>query len=411
MRGQSGEEDAPMTRRWVIGLAAGSSGCTLHAVLAELEGVGLELRPVQRFATQQPYAPELREHIRRVTAQPVDVRAVGRLHRLMGETLAAAARAVADSAGVPLARVLLIGCPGLTVGHDPEGRFPSALPLGMASVLAERTGVTVVSDLSARDVAAGGQGTPMTALPDYLLFRDPGQTRLMLHLGGMVRLVWLPAGGKVSDIVGFEVGPCGVLLDALIRHLTSNKEQYDSGGRHAVQGKCVEVLLDAWLAHPLLQRRPPRGLPRHGFADEFAKQAVEQARRAGAGLHDLLCTATHFVVRTLADAVLRYVPTRPKIDQILLTGGGVRNGLLWRLLAAHWGEVPLLRTDEAGIPAEFRQALSTALLAALTLDGVPGNVPAATGAAGSRLLGSLTPGASANWARCVQWMAQHTAIG
>jgi len=395
-----------MIRRWVIGLAAGSSACTLHAVLVELEGLGLEIRPVQHFAIQQAYASELREQIRRIHAQPVEVRAVARLHRLMGETLAAAARAVADSAGVPLARVLLLGCPGLTVGHDPEGRFPSALPLGMAAVLAERTGVTVVSDLAARDVAAGGQGTPLSALPDYLLFRQPHQTRLLIHLGGMVRLVWLPAGGKVGDLVGFEVGPCGVLLDALIRQVTGNKEQFDSGGRHAVQGKCVDALLEKWLAHPLLQRRPPRCLPRQGFGEEFAKLALEQAQRLGASLHDLLCTASHFVVRTLADAVARYVPGRPALDQILLTGGGVRNGLLWRLLAAQWANLPLMRTDEVGIPAEFRQALSTALLAALTLDGVPGNVPTVTGAAGSRLLGSLTPGSSANWSRCVQWLAQ-----
>jgi anhydro-N-acetylmuramic acid kinase len=399
-----------MTRRWVIGLAAGSSGCSLHAALAEFEGVGLDLKPIQLAGSHQPYTPELRDHIRRVAGNPVEVRTVGRLHRLMGETLAAAARAVADSVGIPLARILLIGCPGLTMGHDPEGRFPSALPLGMACVVAERTGITVVSDLPARDVAAGGQGTPLTALPDYLLFRHPTQTRLLVHLGGMARLVWLPADGKVSDIIGFEAGPCGVLLDALVRRLTGNKEFFDSGGRHAVQGKCVEVLLDTWLSHPLLQRRPPRGLPRHGFADDFAQQAVEQARNAGASLHDLLCTATHFVVRTLADAVLRYIPMRPAIDEILLTGGGVRNGLLWRLLAAQWDAVPIKRTDEVGLPAELRQSVSTALLAALTLDGVPGNVPAATGAAGSRLLGSITPGSAPNWMRCVQWMAQHAAM-
>jgi anhydro-N-acetylmuramic acid kinase len=93
---------------------------------------------------------------------------------------------------------------------------------------------------------------------------------------------------------------------------------------------------------------------------------------------------------------------------VLLSGGGVRNGLLLRLLAAAWPDVPLGRTDEAGLPAEMRQAVSAAVLAALTLDGVPGNAPAATGAAGSRLLGSLTPGATANWARCVQWIAQHS---
>src|SRR5262249_51651982 len=149
----------------------------------------------------------------------------------------------------------------------------------------------------------------------------------------------------------------GVMLDALVRQLTNGKEQCDAGGKHAVQGKCVEALLESWRNHPLLQRRPPRGLPRHAFADEFARQALEQARRTGTGLHDLLCTATHFVVRALADAVERYVPLEPAIGQVLLSGGGVRNGLLLRLLAAAWDGVPLGRTDEAGLPAEMRQAV------------------------------------------------------
>lgn len=397
-----------MTRRWVIGLAAGASGTAIDAALIELEGVGLEARPVQLAGCHQPLAAELRDLARRVIAGPSDARLVARLHRLMGETLAGAARAVADSASLPLARVLCIGSPGLTVGNEPEGRFPASLPLGMATVIAERTGVTVISDLAARDVAAGGQGTPITALPDQLLFGHPTRTRLLVHLGGMARLVWLPAGGRVSDVIGLEAGPCGVLLDALVRHLTGGKEQYDAGGKHAVQGKCIEPLLQTWLAHPLLQRRPPRSLPRHAFGDEFARASLQQAREAGGGLHDLLCTAAHFAVAAVGTAVGRFLPATPKVDEVLLSGGGVRNGLLWRLLARHLGDVPLVRTDEAGVPAEMRQAISTAVVAALTLDGVPGNAPAATGAAGSRLLGSLTPGTSANWARCVQWMAQHT---
>ena len=105
----------------------------------------------------------------------------------------------------------------------------------------------------------------------------------------------------------------------------------------------------------------------------------------------------------------RFLPAGHRIDRVLLSGGGVRNGLLWHLLEQGLGGAPVQRTDEAGVPADVRKALSFGLLAALTLDGVPANVPSATGAAGSRLLGSLTPGSSANWARCVAWMATQTA--
>jgi anhydro-N-acetylmuramic acid kinase len=399
-----------MTSRWVIGLASGSSADGVDAALVELEGTGLDLRVRQVGGLHQPYGPDLRDWLRRLAnAVPAEVRHVSRLHRLLGETFAAAARAVADSASFSLQRVQCIGCPGHTVWHDSEGRFPSTLGLGMAAVVAERCGVTTVSDFRSRDVAAGGQGVPLAALTDYVLFRHPHESRLLVHLGGLARVVFVPAGGRIPEVVGFEAGPCSVLLDALMRHLTGGREAYDPGGRHAVQGKCVEALLQSWLAHPYLLRRPPKALPRQTFGDDFAAQAVAQARQHGGGLHDLLCTATHFVARGVTASVRRFLPAGHRIDRVLLSGGGVRNGLLWHLLEQGLGGVPVQRTDEAGVPADARKALAFGLLAALTLDGVPANVPSATGAAGSRLLGSLTPGSSANWARCVAWMATQTA--
>jgi anhydro-N-acetylmuramic acid kinase len=241
-----------------------------------------------------------------------------------------------------------------------------------------------------------------------VLFRHPQEGRLLLHLGGLARVVFLPAACRVPEVVGFEAGPCNVLLDALMRHLTGGREPFDPGGRHAVQGKCIEPLLHGWLAHPYLQRRPPKSLPRQTFADDFAAQAVVQARRLGGGLHDLLCTATHFVARGITTSVRRFLPAGGCAHLVLLSGGGVHNGLLWHLLEQQLEGTPLRRTDEAGVPADARKALSFGLLAALTLDGVPGNVPSATGAAASRLLGSLTPGSSANWARCLAWMAAQT---
>jgi anhydro-N-acetylmuramic acid kinase len=399
-----------MPLRWIIGLASGSSADGIDAALMELRGVGLELRVQQTHGLHQSYPPELRELIRRVAGPgPCDVRQVSRLHRLLGETFASAARAVADSASLPLQRVLCIGCPGHTVGHEPEDRFPATLPLGMAAVVAERCGVTTISDFRTRDVAAGGQGAPLAALTDHILFHKPGEGRVLLHLGGMARLVYLSPRGRTSEVLGFEAGPCNLLLDALIRQVTRGRETYDPGGKHAVQGKCIESLLASWLAHPALQRRPPRSLPRHAFADEFAQQALAQVRQVNAGLHDLLCTATHFVARNITLAMRRFLPAGSPVDRAFLSGGGVRNGLLWNLLEQQLTGVPMARTDEVGVPADLRKVLGAGLLAALTLDGVPGNAPSATGAAGSRLLGSITPGSSANWARCLQWMAQQTA--
>jgi anhydro-N-acetylmuramic acid kinase len=394
----------------MLGLASGSSGEGADAALVETQGTGLNLRLVRAWALHQSYPPELRELLRRVAAAaPSPIGQAALLHRLLGETFAAAARTLAEQAGVTFSQILSAGCSGHTVWHDPEGRFPATLSLGMPAVVAERLGVTVVSDFRARDVAAGGQGVPLTALADYLLFRHADEPRVLIHLGGLARVVCLPAAGRVSEVVGFEAGPCNVLLDALIRELTGGRESYDAGGKHAVQGKCIESLLQRWLSHPYLQRRPPKSLPRHAFAAEFAATVLRQARELSANGHDVLCTATHFVARCLIGAVRRFLPAPPRPYRFLLSGGGVRNGLLWQLLAHQLGAAALTRTDEVGVPASARKAVNFALLAGLTLDGVPANVPAATGAAGSRLLGSLTPGTADNWTRCLAWMGSQAA--
>jgi anhydro-N-acetylmuramic acid kinase len=399
-----------MTTRWIIGLASGTSADGVDAALLEISGVGLEMQVRLARALHQSYGPELHALIQQVsTASACETRQVALLHRLLGETFAAAARSVADQASLSLHKVQCIGCPGHTVWHETEGRFPSTLALGMAAVVAERCGVTTVYDFRSRDVAAGGLGVPLEALTDYLLFRHAKENRVLLHLGGLARAVFLPAGKRLADVIGFEVGPCSVLLDALMRQLTGGRESFDAGGKHAVQGKCIEPLLRDWLAHPALQRRPPRCVPIQAFGDDFAARALSEAHTHQAGPHDLLCTATHFVVRCISRALKHYLPREKQIDRILLSGGGARNGLLWHLLGQQFAGTVMERSDDAGIPTDARKALSFGVLAALTLDGVPGNAPSATGAAGPRLLGSLAPGSPASWAKCLAWMAARLA--
>jgi anhydro-N-acetylmuramic acid kinase len=375
-----------------------------------MEGVGLALKVRLDQALHQPYGQDLRALLMQVAGPgPCEARHLTLAHRLLGETFAAAALQVADKARFALQKVQCIGCTGHTVRHDPEGRFPSTLAVGMAAIVAERTGITTVHDFRNRDIAAGGQGVPLSALADCLLFRDSKEPRVLLHLGGLARLVFVPARGRIQDIKGFDAGPCNLLLDGLIRQLTGGREHCDPGGKHGVQGRCLEPILHRWLGHPYLARRPPKSLPRDFFGEEFIAQVVDQARREKCELHDLLCTANHFVARAAADAMRRFLPADLTTGRVLLSGGGARNGLLLQLLHQQLAGIPMERTDAVGVPAEARKAVSTGVLTALAMDGVPANVPSATGATGSRLLGSWTPGSSLNWARCLAWMATQSA--
>ena len=391
------------TRRWLLGLASGSTADGVDAALVETQGVGLDLRIQLRHSLHQPYPRDLRDLLLKLGGgQALPARQLSLVHRLLGEAFAAAARQAANAATGGLPQIHSIGLGGHHAWHETEGRYPSTLGLGMAAVLAERSGLTVISDFRARDLAAGGLGTALTALVDHLLFHDAHEARALLHLGSLASIVYLPPEPRPRQILGFHAGPCNVLLDALMRHLTGGRETYDAGGKHAVQGRCIEPLLERWLGHPALQRRPPRNVPLVAFSDEFAGQAVQQARQLQGGLHDVLCTATHFVVRCVGQAVERFLPDKPA--RLLLSGGGVRNGLLWKLLEQRLPGLPLEGIDRYGVPTGARKAVAFAGLAALTLDGVPASLTTATGASGSRLLGSITPGAPANWARCLSWM-------
>jgi anhydro-N-acetylmuramic acid kinase len=399
-----------MKERWYIGLSASESLFGVDAALVRVEGQGTELALRLDHYHHVPYARELRELLRQVrTATTIELRHLGTLHRVLGETFALAVRQSLEQRRLPQHEIFCIGCPGQELWHDAENRFPAHLSLGMASVLAERTGLTTLTDFAGRDLAVGGHGWPLTTLVDVLFFHHPGEHRLLLHLGSVASVLSLPAQRLPHgrNVIAFQAAPGTGLLDGLMRLLTNGREDVDSGGKHAVQGRCLEPLLERWLQHPFLQRRPPRCVPRNEFGPDFLNQAVEQAKQIEGNLHDVLCTMTHFVARALLQAIATHVPTPPA--RILLSGRGVRNGFLWHLLEQNFGSVPMEKIETHGIPTEARKAVAFAGLAALTMDGVPVNIPGVTGATGPRLLGQFTPGSSGNWARCLAWMARQNA--
>src|SRR5438874_1519900 len=236
-----------MPTRHIIGLSSGSSADGVDAALLEMEGAGLEVRVRLVQALYQAYPGDLRGLIRQVSGPgKIDGKHTALLHRLLGETFAAAARQAADRASMSLRRVQCLGCPGHILWHEPDGRFPSTFALGMAAVVAERTGVTTVSDFRSRDMAAGGHGVPLSALVDYLLFRHADENRVLVHLGSAARVVYLPAGGRAAEVLGFEAGPCNLFLDSLMQRLTGGRDEYDAGGKNGVQGRCLEPLLQRW---------------------------------------------------------------------------------------------------------------------------------------------------------------------
>ena len=393
--------------RWFIGLASGSGGEAADAALVETTGIGLQLSARVVHHLRRSHPRDVQDLFVK-TLSPGGSASFGDLallHRQLGECAAATVLQIVSEARFDLTRILAVGHIGPFAWHEPSGRTPASFEIGQSSAIVEKTGITAISEFRERDVVAGGQGMPITALADWVFFRSPEQPRLLIHLGGTTSVVFIPANAKPQEVFAFEAGPGTRLLDAVMRQASGGREHCDAGGKHAVQGRCLDSLVTEWLAHPYFQQRPSKSLPRSEFGSEWIARAARGVVEAKGTLEDFLCTLSHFLVRGLVRSC-QGLPKTGRSPQVWLSGGGTRNGLFWRLLEQEWPGAELHRLDEIGVPAQARQAVGAALLAALTIDSVPASSPNATGAVG-RLLGRIAPGDARNWARCLRWMSEH----
>ena len=369
-----------------VGLMSGTSMDGVDAVLADFSGE----RPVVRGAVYQPFDPALRAGLQALQSTGSD-----ELHRAaiaanaLVDCYAAAVAAVLDAAGIAAEAVAAIGAHGQTVRHRPADGY--TWQINNPARLAERTGIAVVADFRSRDVAAGGQGAPLVPAFHAALFQDPGHHRAVINIGGIANITHLPPGAPGAGVTGWDTGPGNVLLDLWCeRHLHA---PYDDGGAWSATGAVLPRLLDGLLAEPYFAQSPPKSTGRDLFNAGWLDARLPQGARPA----DVQATLLALTVRTIADDLARHCADA---GQILVCGGGARNGALMRGLAAALracggagatGVPTVQSTDDFGLPANQVEALAFAWLARRTLRGEPGNLPAVTGARGLRVLGAVYP--------------------
>lgn len=384
----------------VIGLMSGTSADGIDAALVEI-GPGKSLPKLRLLQFEVlPFPTLLRD---RILGAADDCRGgaggLCHLNAHLGELFAEAARTIARRAGVPLRDVALIGSHGQTIAHLPEAQAQdgvsvrSTLQIGEPSVIAERTGVTTVADFRPRDLAAGGEGAPLTPYLHALLFRHPRQPRIVLNLGGIANLTFLPKGRGVRGVLAFDTGPGNVLIDALLARLTDGALRFDLDGRIAASGRVEPRLLRWLMAHPYLQRRQPKSTGRESFGPALIDGLLQRAAPRRIAEEDLVATATAFTAESVALHIRRDLPGSGAFASELITcGGGGENPTLVKRLQEALPTCRLLTADEAGFPGRAIEASAFALLAYLTAHGLPGNLPPITGASHPAVLGKIVPG-------------------
>lgn len=389
-------EYAARASRLVVGLMTGTSGDAVDAALVRFEGDGLEARHALLAWRESPLEPELRREVLDVAA--AETLAPERLMRLdaaLGERYAAAVLELLAAAGADPRAVSAVGSHGQTVRHVPRhdgGGQALTLQIGSAAVLAERTGIPVVSDFRARDTAAGGEGAPLVPLADWWLFRSETESRVLLNLGGMANVTHLPAGAAPGAVRAFDTGPGNAVLDALVERLSGGARLRDEDGALAARGAPHAALLAELLADPFFDLEPPRSTGRERFGRAYADRLLAAGRALGLGDADLLATATALTAASVAAGIARFLVPRGGVDAVYASGGGVRNRALVAELGRRLVPARLEPLESLGVPPEAKEALAFAFLAHLTLCGRPGNLPAATGATRPVVLGHVTPG-------------------
>lgn len=386
------EDYSNARERLVIGLISGTSADGVDAALVKIVGRQPEKVETLMFTTV-PYPAEIRETVLRVSHDG-DVETLCWLNFTLGEIFAEVALKVVKAAGLKLKSISLIGSHGQTVHHLPPKFLSSqigTLQIASPAVIAFRTGIPVVSDFRTKDMAAGGQGAPLVPLVDWLLLRHKRKNRIALNIGGIANLTVLPTGAKANDVIAFDTGPGNMLIDGAVQHFSGGQESFDRDGKWAKQGKVDKNLLHWLMRHPFLSQQPPKSTGREMFGENFLRQILERAKKRKLNSHSIVATLTAFTAISIADAIKRFVlPKIGKVDELVVSGGGVNNPAMMAMLREQLPEVSIRRSDEFGINADAKEAIAFAILAHRTVMGLAGNLPSATGAKMPVILGSIT---------------------
>ncbi|MDD9852091.1 MAG: anhydro-N-acetylmuramic acid kinase [Gammaproteobacteria bacterium] len=366
-------------KNYYVGLMSGTSGDGVDAVLASIPDHGAAGLTLEH-TFYQPYTGDLQSALTALTTAGNN-----ELHRAAILSIRLAdvfVQAVFDLIGSRDASTIsAIGSHGHTVRHAPGADPPYTVQLGCAARLAERTGITVVSDFRARDLAAGGTGAPLAPAFHRAVFSAPGKPRAIVNIGGIANLSVLDGKGGAG---GFDCGPGNALMDEWTRR--HRGQNFDRDGAWALSGKVQEKLLRGLLADRYFSAPPPKSTGREYFNAVWLAPHLKKNPAAPA---DVQATLAALTADSIAAAIRRSFPAESDV-QVYICGGGARNAAVMQCLGAHG--LSVATTAALGIAPDWVEAAAFAWLAARTLGNKPGNLPAVTGARRAAVLGTVCPG-------------------
>jgi anhydro-N-acetylmuramic acid kinase len=368
----------------VVGLMSGTSLDGISAAVARFTDSDDGRIAVDLLAfTSRQYTPAQRARLAAAlgTGTPAEY---CRINFDLGEWLADAAIEAIAEAGIAREDIVAIASHGQTIWHEPGH---STWQTGESSVVAERTGIDVVSDFRVRDVAAGGQGAPLVPMADAMLFASGSDWRGLQNLGGIGNITIVPPHGEIEGVRAFDTGPGVAVIDG-VTHALRPSLPYDVDGKLAAAGHPDMNVVRELLAAPYFSAPPPKSTGRELFNTDYVMKLIARLRANGASDEDIISTAVHLTAASVADAYKRFIAE--PVHEVLVSGGGAKNPTLFAAIEKAAAPIRVRHFDEIFFDGEAKEAVAFALLGYLHVTRRPGNVPTATGARGRRILGKLT---------------------
>jgi anhydro-N-acetylmuramic acid kinase len=387
----------------VAGVMSGTSADGINVAIVKIGSpLSLHRRGVPRHRlqlighSQRAYPSDVRAAVlSAMNASQASVADLARLNSVLGDLYADAVLAAQRRFAT---KVHLVGCHGQTLYHQGEPqRFvrktvAATWQTGEAAVIAARVGVPVVSDFRPADMAAGGKGAPLVPYLDYLWFRDEHIGRIVQNIGGIANLTAIPAGAPANRVLAFDTGPGNMVIDAVTQQLLG--VPFDRSGKIAGSGDVMDVVLRRVLAGRFFRTKPPKTAGREEFGRDFVRDFLHSC--GAAPKQNIVATATAVTARSISDALRRFVVSnsraRHSFRELIVSGGGAKNATLMTMLAEQLAPlgVVLRYSDDFGLPSDAKEAVAFAVLAHETWHRRPSNVPSATGARRSAILGKIS---------------------
>ena len=348
------------------------------------------------FFKTYPYPKKIKKELLNIFKDPKKHKSrIIKLDNVLGKLFGQAVNRALKSSKINKNTIKAIGSHGQTVWHKPYGKNPFSLQIGNPKIINKLTSLPVIYNFREKDIKAGGQGAPLTPFLDWFLFKKQKKNIILVNLGGISNITFIPKDGSIKKVIGFDTGPANMLIDIAMRYYF--KKDYDKNGLIASKGKINENILKKLLSHPYFKKKPPKSTGHEDFGPSYFKKIKSLFRKLKK--EDIIATLTAFTSYSIFYQL-------PHIDnhivaagfslrkphgasQIIFTGGGAKNKTMIKIFNnLLWGH-EIKTFDQLKLPfsSDAKEAVLIALLAYCYTKNIPSNIPSVTGAKKPIVLG------------------------